>query len=79
MLECTPKVRQRVKGTNTWSEEWICPELLPILCLPALAVTYVVLPTQNGVIHIGKTIPRALLLAGLHLRISALFGCGRSQ
>jgi hypothetical protein len=43
------------------------------------ALTYVVLPTQNGVIHIGTIIPQAMLPAELHLWISALFAWGRSQ
>jgi hypothetical protein len=45
---------------------------MPILCLPPLVVIYVVLPTQNGVIHIRMTIPQAMLLAEQDLPISAL-------
>ena len=52
---------------------------MPALCLQTLAATYVVLPTQNGVIHIRQIIPQAMLLAGLHLSISALFGWNHSQ
>jgi hypothetical protein len=52
---------------------------MPALCLQALASAYVVLPTQNGVIHIRQIIPQAMLMAGLHLPISALLGWGGSQ
>ena len=52
---------------------------MPALCLQTLAATYIVLPTQNGVIHIRQIIPQAMLLAGLHLSISALFGWNHSQ
>ena len=43
-------------------------------CRDLRRITY-----QNGVIRIRQVIPQAMLLAGLHVPISALFGWGRSK
>jgi hypothetical protein len=52
--------------------------LVPILCLLSLAVTYIVLPTPNGVIQIRMIIPLAIPLAGPPWFVSALPAWGRS-